>query len=239
MAPSLKAFRNPVYRIIDPIVRALIRWRIHPNALTSIGFIVTLGAGWAFHMDTVRTAGFLILLSGLIDIFDGRVARESGLASRFGSFYDSTLDRLSEIVVYLGLLSLYNYHGATLMDLGMIYVVLLAMGGSLMVSYTRARAEALGLECSVGVMQRAERVVLLGATALFFGLSLDGLPLKMAILAVAVLSLVTTVQRIVWVHRATSGAASRDRPGRPEASGSTGDSKVKPELRARPGEGAD
>lgn len=232
MARSLQAFRDPVYRIIDPVVRALVRWGVHPNVLTTIGFVVTMGAGWLFHLDRVRMAGLFILLAGLIDIFDGRVARESGLASKFGSFYDSTLDRLSEIVVYLGLLSLYNYYGATLMDLGMIYVVLLAMGGSLMVSYTRARAEALGVECSVGVMQRAERLVLLGGTALFFGLSVDGLPLKLAILAVAVLSLVTTVQRIIWVHRRAGGMPLND-------SGRTGEPVADTELRAQPGKGGD
>ena len=230
MARSLQAFREPVYRIIDPVVQALVRWGVHPNVLTTVGFVVTLGAGWLFHLDRVRLAGLLILLAGLVDIFDGRVARESGLASKFGSFYDSTLDRLSEIVLYLGLLSLYNYYGATLMDLGMIYVVLLAMGGSMMVSYTRARAEALGLECSVGVMQRAERLVLLGGTALFFGLRLDGLPLKLAILAVAVLSLVTTAQRIIWVHGQAGGVPLDESTRAAEPVGDT-------EIRSRPGTG--
>jgi CDP-diacylglycerol---glycerol-3-phosphate 3-phosphatidyltransferase len=78
----------------------------------------------------VRWAGFLVLMGGVVDIFDGRVARESGLASKFGSFYDSTLDRISEIVVFLGLLSLYNQYGRELADVWMVYVIFLAMGGS-------------------------------------------------------------------------------------------------------------
>ena len=82
-----------------------------------------------------------------------------GLGSKFGSFYDSTLDRISEIVVYIGLLSLYNQYQTDLQDIGMIYAIMLAMGGSLMISYTRARAAALGLDCSVGLMQRPERAV--------------------------------------------------------------------------------
>lgn len=230
MALSLQTFRDPVYRIIDPVVQALVRWGVHPNAITTVGFVVTLCAGWMFHLDRVRTAGLLILLVGLIDIFDGRVARESGLASRFGSFYDSTLDRLSEIVVYLGLLSLYNYYGAELVDIGMIYVVLLAMGASLMVSYTRARAEALGVDCSVGLLQRAERLVLLGGTALFFGLSLGGLPLSLAILAVAILSLVTTAQRMIWVYRQAGGVPLEE---------TEGERLRETELRAQPGRGND
>ncbi|NIS33241.1 MAG: CDP-alcohol phosphatidyltransferase family protein, partial [Actinobacteria bacterium] len=92
----------------------------------------------------MRTAGILILLGGSFDLFDGRVARATGLASQFGSFYDSTLDRISEIAVYLGILSLYNDYRLELGDVGMIYAVMLAMAGSLMISYTRARAEALG-----------------------------------------------------------------------------------------------
>ncbi len=198
---SLKIFREPVYRIIDPMTRALIRWRIHPNTISTVGFLSTVGAGFLYHLDHVRWAGLLILVGGVLDIFDGRVARESGLASAFGSFYDSTMDRLSEIVVFLGLLSLYNQYGAELADVWMIYVIFLAMGGSLMVSYTRSRAEALGLDCSVGLMQRAERVVLLGGGSLFFGLMWDGLILKVILVILAVTSILTAFQRMIWVYR--------------------------------------
>lgn len=203
--PSLKVFRDPVYRIIDPVTRALVRLGVHPNAITTFGFVVTMGAGYLYHSDHVRWAGFLVLLGGVVDIFDGKVARESGLASKFGSFYDSTLDRLSEIVVFLGLISLYNQYGRELADVWMVYVIALAMGGSLMVSYTRARAEALGLDCSVGFMQRAERVVLLGGGSLFFGLMWDGLVLKGVLIALAVTTMATAVQRIIWVYRHAAG----------------------------------
>ncbi len=217
MAVSLKALRWPVYRIIDPAVRWMVRKGVHPNAITTVGFVATLAAGLFFHLDHVRTAGFFILLGGLLDIFDGRVARESDLASKFGSFYDSTLDRLSEIVVYLGLLSLYNRYGGELVDVGMVYVIALAMGGSLMVSYTRARAEALGLDCSVGFMQRAERVVLLGGGALFFGLMWDGLVLKGIIVLVAAGTVLTAIQRIIWVYRRAGGVPLEDAPVRESA----------------------
>lgn len=202
---GLKVLRQPVYRIIDPAVRLLIRLRIHPNAISTFGFAVTLMAGLLYHQDHVRTAGLLVLLGGIVDIFDGRVARESGLESKFGAFYDSTLDRISEVVVFVGLASLYNTIRGSLEDVAMIYVILFALGGSLMVSYTRARAEGLGLDCKVGLMQRAERVILLGLGSLIFGLAWDGLVLDVVIITVAVLTNLTAFQRIVWVYRHAKG----------------------------------
>ena len=210
--PSLKIFKDVVYRIIAPATNALIRWRVHPNAVTTVGFVVTLMAGFLYHSDHVRWAGFCILLGGLLDIFDGQVARLSGLASKFGSFYDSTLDRISEIAVFIGVMSLYNEYGRQLADVWMIYVIALAMGGSLMVSYTRARAEALGLDCSVGLMQRAERVALLGGASLFFGLMWNGIVLRVVLILLAVTTVITAIQRIVWVYHEAAGVPLDD-PG--------------------------
>lgn len=182
---------------------ALTRWRVHPNTLSTLGFLITCTSGYFFHQHEVRTAGALILVGGVFDLFDGTVARRTGLASPFGAFYDSTLDRLSEIVVYLGLLSLYNDYRLELGDVGMIYTVLLAMAGSLMISYTRARAESLGIECSIGLMQRAERVLLIGIAALAFGAQNGGVVLKGVLIALAVLTNITVLQRIWWVYRNT------------------------------------
>jgi CDP-diacylglycerol--glycerol-3-phosphate 3-phosphatidyltransferase len=202
--PSLKVFKDPVYRIIDPLVDGMVAARVHPNLITTLGFAVTVGAGVLFHFDHVRIAGLAVLIGGILDIFDGQVARKSALASKFGSFYDSTLDRISEIVVFLGVLSLYNQYGLEMADVWMIYVIVLAMAGSLMVSYTRAKAEALGVEASVGFMQRAERVVLLGGGCLFFGLMWEGLVLEVILVILAATSIFTALHRIVWVyHRAT------------------------------------
>ncbi len=203
--PSLKAFKDPVYRFIDPLIERMVAARVHPNLITTIGFGVTVAAGVMFHFDHVRVAGLCVLLGGILDIFDGQVARRSALASKFGSFFDSTLDRLSEIVVFLGLLSLYNQYGRELADVWMVYVIVLAMAGSLMVSYTRARAEALGLDCSVGFMQRAERVLLLGGGCLFFGLMWDGIVLKVILIVLAVATNLTTIQRMVWVYQRATG----------------------------------
>jgi CDP-diacylglycerol--glycerol-3-phosphate 3-phosphatidyltransferase len=202
---GLESLRSGVYGIIRPLIDILVRHRVHPNLLTTLGFVSTLAAGLAFHEHYVRFAGFLVLLGGFFDILDGRVARLTGLGSKFGAFYDSTLDRISEIVVFLGILSLYNDYRQELGDVGMIYLVMLAMAGSLMISYTRARAEALGLDCKVGLMPRAERVVLIGASALFFGEAWNGLVLKIVIVILAVLTNLTAFQRIVWVYRHARG----------------------------------
>ncbi len=191
--------------IVDPVTRWLVDRGVHPNALTTAGFVTTVAAGVLYGQDHVRWAGLLVLVGGAFDIFDGRVARLSGLASKFGSFYDSTLDRISEIVVYLGLLSLYNQYQTDLQDIGMIYAIMLAMGGSLMISYTRARAEAMGLDCSVGLMQRAERIVLLGLGSVMFGLRWDGLVLSAVIVIVAVLTNITAFHRIYWVYKQAAG----------------------------------
>jgi CDP-diacylglycerol---glycerol-3-phosphate 3-phosphatidyltransferase len=207
---SLESLRGGVYGIIKPLIDVLVRHRVHPNLLTTLGFVATLGAGVAFHQHYVRAAGFLILLGGFFDILDGRVARLTGLGSKFGAFYDSTLDRISEIVVFMGILSLYNSYRQELGDVGMIYLVMLAMAGSLMISYTRARAEALGLDCKVGLMPRAERVVLIGAAALFFGQAWDGLVLKVVIVILAVLTNLTAFQRIVWVYQHARGVPLDD-----------------------------
>jgi CDP-diacylglycerol--glycerol-3-phosphate 3-phosphatidyltransferase len=202
---GLKALRWPVYNLIQPLVNWLVRLGVHPNAISTTGFLVTLAAGLLYHLDHVRWAGLLVLIGGILDIFDGRVARESGLESKFGSFYDSTLDRISEIVVFIGLASLYNNMRGDVGDVVMVYVVMLALGGSLMVSYTRAKAESLGMDCSVGLMQRAERVVLLGLGSLVFGLAWDGLVLDIIIIIVAVLTNFTAFRRIIWVHGHGSG----------------------------------
>ncbi|HEX6589444.1 MAG TPA: CDP-alcohol phosphatidyltransferase family protein [Longimicrobiales bacterium] len=205
MAFNLEGLREPVYRIIRPLTNGLVSGRVHPNALTTIGFLVTMSSAYFFHAHHVRTAGFLILLGGVFDILDGRVARLSGLGSKFGAFYDSTLDRISEIAVFLGLLSLYNDYRLDTGDVGMIYLIMLAMAGSLMISYTRARAESLGLDAEVGLMARAERVVLIGGSALFFGLNWNGLVLKVVIFILAVMTNITAIQRIVYVYRQGAG----------------------------------
>jgi CDP-diacylglycerol---glycerol-3-phosphate 3-phosphatidyltransferase len=202
---SLEGLRNPVYAVIHPLISWLVGRRVHPNLLTTLGFVVTLLSALAFSTHHVRTAGLLILFGGFFDILDGRVARLTGLGSKFGAFYDSTLDRISEIVVFFGILSLYNDYRLELGDVGMIYWIMAAMALSLMISYTRARAEALGLDCRVGLVPRAERVVLIGGAALFFGETNNGLALKIVIIVLVILSFLTVIQRIFWVYKHATG----------------------------------
>jgi CDP-diacylglycerol--glycerol-3-phosphate 3-phosphatidyltransferase len=194
---------------VRPLMDALVRWRVHPNLVTTIGFLVTTGAGLCFFRGHLGWGGFLILLGGLFDIVDGYVARGTGLASPFGAFYDSTLDRVSEIVVFLGLFSVYSGGHPYVGEPWMVYTVALALAGSLMVSYTRARAEALGIDCKVGLMQRPERVVLLGVAAML-GTQWDGVVLTWVLIAMAVVTNFTAFQRIAWVYRYT-----RKNPGNP------------------------
>jgi CDP-diacylglycerol--glycerol-3-phosphate 3-phosphatidyltransferase len=146
---ALESLRKQVYGIIDPTLHGLVRRRVNPNAITTVGFMATCFGAFAFHQHWVRVAGLFILIGGIIDILDGRVATLTGLTSKFGAFYDSTLDRIGEIVTFIGILSLYNDYRqpgdldlgmALLGDVGMTYMVMLAMAGSLMISYTRAIA---------------------------------------------------------------------------------------------------
>lgn len=198
-----KAVERRLVAILSPAINWMVRRRVHPNALSTTGFLVTMSSAFAFGYNHIRTAGALILLGGIFDLFDGRVARATGLASRFGAFYDSTLDRISEIAVYVGLLSLYNTYHPQLGDVGTIYAIMLAMAGSLMISYTRARAQGLGIDCKVGLMQRGERVIMIGLAALLFGGEESGLALRVVIIAVAILANLTAIHRIIWVYQHT------------------------------------
>ena len=203
--------------IVRRTFSGLVRARVHPNTITTLGFAVTISAGITYFYGHVRWAGFLVLIGGLFDILDGYVARETGLASTFGSFYDSTLDRISEIVVFLGIFSLYGGGHPDFPHPWMVYVVALALAGSLMISYTRARAESLGLDCKVGLMQRPERVVLIGFSSVFLGGAREGIGLTAVLLVMATLTNFTVFQRIVWVYRHTrdglpAGSASAPAP---------------------------
>lgn len=213
--------------VVRPLMDVLVRKRVHPNLITTLGFLVTCGAGACFFTGHLGWGGFLILLGGLFDILDGYVARGTGLASAFGSFYDSTLDRVSEIVVFLGLFSVYSGGHPYVGEPWMVYTVALALAGSLMVSYTRARAEALGIDCKVGLMQRPERVVSLGVAAML-GTLWDGAVLTWVLIAMAVVTNLTAFQRIVWVYRYT-----RDHPVPPAPTAESTATPTKPEVEAR------
>lgn len=182
--------------LISPVIRFCIRHRVQPNLLTTIGFGITIAAAFAFALDHVQLAGAILLFSGTFDILDGKVARATGMASKFGSFFDSTMDRFSDVVIYLGILYMYLQQGRD----EMIWVILLATIGALMVSYARSKAEALKIKCSVGLFQRPERVVYLG----FAGI-LGHTTLYYIVWLLAIFSNLTVIQRFFHVYSVAHG----------------------------------
>ncbi len=186
------SYKQTFRQLIRPLARVLSAIRIRPDALTIAGWILSLGAATLFALGYTKTAGAVMLFAGLFDALDGAVARESNLMSSFGAFLDSTLDRLSESAIFVGIVFFYASSSRPYEAL----LVGVAMTFSLMTSYTRARAEGLGFECEVGLLERAGRVVILSLCSLT-GFLIAGVGL------VAVGALVTTAQRILHVRRLT------------------------------------
>ena len=182
-----ESLQNRFLRLLDPLVRALAKRGIHPHSLTLAGFVLTCMAAVALSKGGLRTGGLLVLLGGLCDIIDGNLARSSGKATRFGALLDSVIDRYCEFVMFLGIAAYFiiskNYF--------ILIVTFIALCGSIMVSYTRARAESLGFESKAGMTQRAERIVFLG-----FGALIHPMVFKLSIWLVAILSNITALQRL-------------------------------------------
>src|SRR5262245_48372614 len=195
--------------LVGPVARGLIRGGVRPNTITTIGTLFVIGSGIAFGLGEIRLAGALLLLSGVFDILDGQVARQGGMTSAFGAFYDSTLDRVGEGAVFSGLV-FYFLTGPLPSELKLraVGAALVALVSSLIVSYARARAEALGVECKVGIAARAERILLLGLPSVLFGAG-PGRPavlLFWIVTVLAIVSAITVVQRVVHVARVARGA---------------------------------
>ena len=176
-------------KIIRLIVRALALSRIHPNVLTFLGLVINMVAAWMLAVGQFRWGAGVIIGAGLFDMVDGRVARETNRVTRFGGFFDSVLDRYSDLALLIGLLVWYGSNNRPL------YVVLtaLVMAASVMISYTRARAENSIPTCKVGFMERPERVVLLIIGALFDRMA-------PVLWVIAVLGNLTVVHRMVFTY---------------------------------------
>ncbi len=181
------------------LARPLARLGVSPSLLTFLSFLAGIAAGVCFAFDRIFPAWLLIVLSGILDMVDGRVAEISGRASRFGAILDSTLDRYAEFALFGGLV--WRFRGGWIAGLAA-----LALAGSIMVSYTRARAEGLGFECREGLAQRPERFAALG-TAAFFGFVFPVFDIAMAVAlgAIALFANITAVQRVLLVRRAERG----------------------------------
>ena len=173
------------------IIAVCVALRIHPNVLTLVGVIINFGAAWQFAMGRFVTAGFIMLVANIFDFIDGKVAEATNLSSRFGGFWDSVMDRFSDLSLFIGVIYLY----AQLERTDYVMVAAFAMMFSVMTSYTRARAESMIKRCKVGFMERPERSVLVMIGAFTNRMA--------AILwVILVLSVVTVLDRIYFTWRA-------------------------------------
>ena len=195
--------QNKFLRLLDPLVRALAKRKIHPNSLTLAGFVITCMAAVALSKGSLRTGGLLILLGGLCDTLDGNLARSTDKTTRFGALLDSVMDRYSEFVMFLGIAAYF----IILKNDFILVVTFIALCGSIMVSYTRARAESLGFESKAGMTQRAERIVFLG-----FGALIHPMVFKLSIWLVAILSNITALQRLRQAARHDASPGSQKPP---------------------------
>ena len=203
-----------IYVVINPVVRGLIRIGFTPNVVTTVGFLLNGGVAVIFifgaregsrgDLSYVGWAGALVLFAGLFDMLDGQVARLGNMSSAFGALYDSVLDRYSELLMFLGIcyyLVAYHYFLSSLS-------AFMALIGSMMVSYTRARSEGLGIQNRGGLMQRPERIILVGLSAIacgvtahFIGFTYKGVEtisiFTLPLAVMAVLTNITAIRRLL------------------------------------------
>ena len=178
--------------LLDKIVDAIAATGVNPNVLTAFGMVVNLWAAVLFATGMFRSAAAVIFLAGFLDMLDGQVARREKRVTAFGAFFDSTLDRYSDMALYMGLLVYYAVNARA------SYVILAAVAtaGSVMVSYARARAESLIPTCKVGFMERPERLVLL-----ILGGTFDRM--APALWVISLVSTITVIHRIVYTWQET------------------------------------
>jgi CDP-diacylglycerol--glycerol-3-phosphate 3-phosphatidyltransferase len=191
-----KRWADGFLTVIEPLAQILINLRVHPHVLTFSGLVFSLLAFNFFRNGHLFYGGLMIILAGICDVLDGRLARETQTMSKYGALIDSVVDRYSEVLMYMGLAIFYWRRSAL-----MIVLLILTIAGSFLVSYTRARAESLGFECKTGLMQRQERITYLAAGAI-----LGSIPytkhffLTLAIWLIAILSNFTVIQRINYIR---------------------------------------
>lgn len=193
--------KNGYLRVIDPAADWLVRHDVQPNTITTIGTLCSVAGGVIYGTGHIMTGGWFLGVTALFDVLDGTVARRTNRSSVFGAFYDSTLDRIADGAV-LGGLAVYYATTQGPVHIAMVAVCILGIIGTFVTSYTRARAEALGVDARVGVLQRPERVVLLSAPQAFFGLAWHGFVLIGIIVLLTITAWITAAQRIVFVYHA-------------------------------------
>ena len=203
--------QKAIYRIINPLIKGMIKVGITPNFITTTGFLLNIVAARIFvyaaaykpesSLTLIGWGGFIILFAGLFDMMDGRLARMGNMSSTFGALWDSTLDRYSELFTLFGIAIYFLLDGW----IGSGVVTFLAMVGSVMVSYVRARAEGIGIECKVGFMQRPERVVVTSIGAIFCGIYANLWVLSVPMMLIAVLANITAFWRVWHCYKQLKG----------------------------------
>lgn len=197
-----------IYTLINPIIKGMIKMGITPNMVTTIGFVGNVIAAFLFIHASQLTplsmgfswigwGGAILLFSGLFDMMDGRLARLGNMSTTFGAFWDSTLDRYSELFSLFGI----TLYLMTASGIWAGVITFLALVGSIMVSYVRARAEGLGIECKVGLMQRPERVVVTALAAIITGMTSNLWWLIGGMTLIAVLANVTAFWRVAHCYK--------------------------------------
>jgi len=188
----LSHYKESLHGVADPVARLLLRAPLRPNQLTVLGLGVSMVAAHAFFQGRLGVAAALLAVAGLFDFFDGSLARLAGSESAFGAFLDSVVDRYSDLVVLLGIVLFYERKD----DPAGVFFTMATLVGTIMVSYTRARAQSIGLKCEIGLMERPERmIVLIGGGVLHL--------LTPAVIVLALLTNLTALHRIVHVWRVT------------------------------------
>ncbi|MDZ7370154.1 MAG: CDP-alcohol phosphatidyltransferase family protein [candidate division KSB1 bacterium] len=195
---KITQFLLAVRPVLQPVVRFLAALQMNPNLLTFFSLLLCLIAAFFFAQGELRFAAVAMLLGGLFDVLDGDVARAANRTTRFGALFDSVLDRYAELALYFGIgyFFLTNWAFDLRYKTIIFFVVFMAAAGSTMVSYVRARAEGLDIDCRVGLMQRPERILLLG-----FGALISVKSLLVVLALIALLANFTAVQRVVHVWK--------------------------------------
>ncbi len=194
---GMAGLKSGVRSRMEVVGRVIGAMGISPNSLTLLGLLLNGAAGGIIAAGWLPSGGIALLVASAFDMLDGAVARATGTVSRFGAFLDSVIDRYCEAVALIGLIVALSRVGDTLL----IIAAVTGLVGSLLVSYARARAEGLGLECEVGILQRPERVILLA-----IGLLAPDFLLAPVLWVLAVVTNVTVVQRILHVHGLLRGS---------------------------------
>jgi len=197
----LGALEKPFYAVVNPLVSWLIRSGVRPNTITTVGTGLVLVSAVAFGLGHIRLGGLLLLLSGITDTLDGQVARGGAMVTKFGAFYDSTLDRVGDGATFIGIGAFFLTATDVAYRVAAAIVCMVAILSSLLVSYARARAEGLGIDCKVGIAQRAERILLVGLPSVLVGAGPHALLLEVIVALLAAASVITVVQRFVYVYQ--------------------------------------